>query len=140
MAKLELDTSHWPLLVSTLPARWTSSELDDYFTAFLAVHDREQPFVHISDISLAEPMSSPDIRKKAATFMASERARSTRLCKGTVQVAPGNVMRGAITAIHWLSPPPYPHAVVATFNQALAWCEQRATEAGLSLPPVPPRR
>jgi hypothetical protein len=115
MATIVFDTRHLPLLISRFPSTWDERELDAYFSAFVALHDRGQPFVHISDISLAENMS-----------------------KGAVQVAPGAVVRGAITAIQWVTPPPYPHAAVATWDEALPWVKARAQEAGLTLRPCPP--
>jgi hypothetical protein len=138
MATIVFDTRHLPLLISRFPSTWDERELDAYFSAFVALHDRGQPFVHISDISLAENMSKAGMRKKAGDFMAAERERSARLCKGAVQVAPGAVVRGAITAIQWVTPPPYPHAAVATWDEALPWVKARAQEAGLTLRPCPP--
>jgi len=137
MATIVLDSRHLPLLISRFPTTWDEGELDAYFAAFVAVHDRGLPFVHISDISLAENMSKAGMRKKAGGFMAAERERSAKLCKGAVQVAPGAVVRGAITAIQWVTLPPYPHAVVASWDEALAWVKERAKDAGLTLPPLP---
>ena len=76
------------------------------------------------------------MRKKAADFMSVERGRSERLCKGAVQVAQSALVRGAITAIQWVTPPPYPHAVVASWPEAIAWIGTQAAAAGLSLPPA----
>jgi hypothetical protein len=137
MAAITFDTRHLPLLISRFPSTWDERELNDYFAAFVALHDRGRPFVHISDISLAENMTKAGMRKKAGDFMAAERERSAKLCKGAVQVAPGAIVRGAITAIQWVTPPPYPHAVVASWDEALPWVKARAAEAGLTLPALP---
>jgi hypothetical protein len=136
MAAIVLDDSSFPLVVSRFPSTWDEQELDAYFAAFVRLHAREKPFLHISDVSLAENMSKAGMRKKAADFMATERERSARLCKGAVQVAPSTLLRGAITAIQWVTPPPYPHAVVATWGEALTWVKARAQDAGLKLPGV----
>ncbi len=131
MAAIVLDLEAFPLIVSRFPERWDESELQTYFDAFVAVHDREKPFVHISDISQAENMSKAGMRKKAADFMVTERARSARLCRGSVQVASSTLLRGAITAIQWITPPPYPHAVVGTWDEAVAWVMERAKTEGM---------
>jgi hypothetical protein len=133
MAAIVLDDSSFPLIVSRFPASWDEAELQAYFAAFVALHGRERPFVHISDISQAESMSKAGMRRKATDFMAAERERSARLCKGAVQVAPSTLLRGAITAIQWITPPPYPHAVVATWAEALVWVKARAKDAGLQI-------
>ncbi len=122
MAAIVLDLEAFPLIVSRFPERWDESELQTYFDAFVAVHDREKPFVH---------MSKAGMRKKAADFMVTERARSARLCRGSVQVASSTLLRGAITAIQWITPPPYPHAVVGTWDEAVAWVMERAKTEGM---------
>ncbi len=136
MPAIVLDTSLFPLVVSRFPSTWTEDDLTAYFAAFVALHAREQPFLHLSDISRAENMSKAGMRKKAADFMSVERGRSERLCKGAVQVAQSALVRGAITAIQWVTPPPYPHAVVASWPEAIAWIGTQAAAAGLSLPPA----
>lgn len=35
------------------------------------------------------------------------------------------LIRGVVTAINWIRPPSYPHAVVATPEEAFAWAEQQ---------------
>lgn len=134
MTAIQLDVSHFPLVISTFPATWNEADLDAYFAAFTALHAREKPFIHINDISLAENMSKAGMRKKAGDFMAAERERSARLCRGAVQVAPSAALRGALTAISWIAPPPYAHATVATRAEADALVKTRAEAVGLVLP------
>ena len=83
-------------------------------------------------------MSRAGMRRKAADFMASERARSSRLCKGAVQVATNAMLRGAITAIQWVSPPPSPHHVVSSWDEAVAWVNERARAEAMHI--ATPRR
>ena len=74
------------------------------------------------------------MRRKAADFISAEGTRSARLCKGAVQVTQSALVRGAITAIQWVTPPPYPHTVVGTWPEALAWISRQAAAAQLVLP------
>ncbi len=138
MATIDLDTSRFPLVISRFPPRWGPDELDDYFERFHLLHAREEPFVFIAEVSATESMSSAATRRKATEFMDKERERSARLCKGAAQVARGRLTRGAITAIHWVSPPPYPHKVFASYEEAFAWVKACALEAGLVIPAEEP--
>lgn len=133
MATIVLDTRLFPLVVSRFPASWNEAELDAYLSGFVAIHDRAERFVHISDITGTVAIPNPQLRKKAADFIAAEHDRSARLCMGTAQVAHA-IARGALTAIQWITPPPYPHTAVGTWPEALSWVKARAAESGLLLP------
>lgn len=133
MATIVLDSRLFPLVVSRFPASWNEAELDAYLAGFVAILARGERFVHISDISGTVAIPNAHLRKKAADFIAAEHDRSARLCMGTVRVAHA-VARGALMAIQWITPPPYPHAVVGTWPEALAWIAARAVESGLSVP------
>jgi hypothetical protein len=133
VATIVLDTRLFPLIVSRFPASWSEAELDAYLAGFVAIHDRGERFVHVSDITGTMAIPNPQLRKKAADFIAAEHDRSARLCMGTAQVAHA-LARGALTAIQWITPPPYPHIVVSGWPEALAWVRARAADSGLALP------
>lgn len=133
MAAIVLDLSLFPVAYSYLPPQFSDYDVDRYFDAFLELHDRDELFLHFSDIRHAGSMSSSTMRKKAAAFMEAEAERSKRLCRGSVQVADGAILRGAMTAIHWLSPPPYPHTVVRTLEEGVAWVDSQGKKEGLAV-------
>ena len=53
--------------------------------------------------------------------------------KANAYVIANTVMRGALTAIYWLSPPQYPHAVFPTVARAEVWVKEKLAEAGVAL-------
>jgi hypothetical protein len=130
MAAIVLDLTLFPVVFSSLPPQFADHDVDRYFDAFRELHEREEPFLHISDLRHAAAMSSSTMRKKAALFMEDERERSERLCRGSVQIADSAITRGAMTAIWWLSPPPYPHATAASLEEAVQWIGKKADEEG----------
>jgi hypothetical protein len=133
VATIVLDTRLFPLVISRFPGSWNEAELDAYLAGFVAIHARGERFVHVSDITGTTAIPNPQLRKKAAEFIATEHDRSRRLCMGTAQVAHA-LARGALTAIQWITPPPYPHIVVSGWPEALAWVRARAADSGLVLP------
>lgn len=46
---------------------------------------------------------------------------ASRYCVGVAFVAPSPWKRGVITAIHWVTPPPYPHQTFASLSEGRAW-------------------
>lgn len=129
-----LDESLFPLVFSAFPTRFEDHDIDRYLDAFRAIHDRGEPFLHLSDLCRAGSMSSSLMRKKAARFVEEEGERSRRLCLGSAQIADNALIRGAMTAIYWLSPPPYPSAVVSSLDEGIAFLQGRAQEEGLDVP------
>lgn len=131
---IEFDTSDAPWLITRFPANWTPAELETYFVAFSAYLDRDEPYVHISELSLASPMSSAATRKQAGEFIARESARMRRLCLGAAQVHTSPVIRGALTAIFWISAPPFAQVNAASLSAAADWLRPRVRAAGLDVP------
>lgn len=133
---IPLDVSRFPLVVTRFPPTWDDDQIQAYFAAVTRLHEREERFVHLTDLSAAEDMSSAAMRRRAAEFMAKERERSGRLCVAACQVSNSAVIRGAMRAIHWITPPPHKNAVFATFDEAVRWCLDEARAAGLAVPPA----
>jgi hypothetical protein len=131
MAAIALDTSSWPLVVSTFPEAFEASELDAYLRRFRdEVHARQLPFVHLSDLS-ALGLSNELFRRKATRFMEEEAAASARWCRAAVHVVPSAIIRGALTAIFWIQRPTWVTAVVAYNEQARRWAHPHVERATL---------
>ena len=99
--------------------------------------NKEGSFVHVSDLSAANAMSTSAMRRRASNFMTAESERSARLCRGAVQIVPSPLMRGTMTALHWVSPPPYPSALASTVEEGMKWAENRCDAAGLAFQKSP---
>ena len=68
-------------------------------------------------------------RKTWAAMLQSRKDVLQQTTAGMVLVSPSPLVRGALTAIFWFAPPPYPHRVGADLERAFAWACER--EAGL---------
>jgi hypothetical protein len=60
--------------------------------------------------------------------------QSARLNAGTATVIASPLVRGILTAIHWLSPPPHPFLNVATVEDGLTFLNTCAVRAGMAVP------
>ena len=70
-------------------------------------------------------------RKRQAEWIESNREDLRRYTKGTAFVINNPLMRGALTAIFWLTRYETPYVVVATLEAAEEWALNRLAEAGL---------
>lgn len=83
---------------------------------------RKEPYTLMVDATHAG-VPDAEVRRHFAEFSAKNRAHTQRYCKGEAYVMPSALVRGALTAVMWLSPFEYPHKVFATVNEARAWLD-----------------
>lgn len=133
LARLVIDVSRWPLAVLTHRGRPSDQELRDHLHELeQVILGRNTRFIQIIDQSDAE---RPDAFQRGLISEHQERMDSVyrRLCIGEAYVNMGAV-RGAMKAVFWVAPPPYPFRLADTLGEAMDWARARAREAGLSLP------
>jgi hypothetical protein len=73
--------------------------------------------------------STPAARRKAAAaVLDARRDKLARVTTAYALLTPSALARGALTAVFWLAPPPYPHRVCRNSDEAFAWfasCDPR---------------
>lgn len=120
-----VDASKWPRVYVT----WPSELLDDdgfesAVMAMSALLARSEPFVIIHD---ARRAVRPTPKQRA--FAAEQQKRDTdgtrRLLKGVALVTASPLIAGVLTAINWITPPPYPQKVFSSLAAAEAWATEQ---------------
>lgn len=118
-----IDESYEPLIVTVMPARFTDAEI----TAFLARHEallaRGRRYCTITDLSQIAGLPEATTRRRIADWQQKVESTMRKWTVGTAIVAPSNLLRGAMTALNWLSPPPYPQEIVADRAAAITALE-----------------
>ena len=84
------------------------------------VFARKEPYTLLVDANQAG-VPGADVRKLFADFSARNREHTRRYCRGEAYVMSSALVRGALTAVMWLSPFEYPHKVFATVAEARTW-------------------
>ncbi len=131
--QLAIDVSGWPLVLLTHRGRPTDDELRVHLREIEAlILGRASAFVQVIDQHAAE---RPDAFQRGLIAEHQERmdALYRAHCIGEAYVSTGAV-RGAMKAVFWVAPPPYPFLLADTLDEALAWARERALRAGLTLP------
>ena len=131
-ATIQFDQSRWPLVVVTHHGAATDEEFDAYLVKLKQNLDRavreKMKTVLIFDATHAGNSSAKQ-RQKQAAWMKQHEAPSRLHSAGYAFVIPSTIIRGALTAILWLSPMPAPYVVVATLAEAQSWCLKMLSEA-----------
>jgi hypothetical protein len=130
---VELDRTR--ILCSRFAGETTDREyanwLDNYRRLLITESGQQRRVLHIVDLSHAgrglnvhQRRIQSDWNKQTAPLL-----RATMI--GLSFVAPSMTMRGVLTAVFWVSPPPVPYAVCVSMEQALAFCFKACEENGI---------
>mgnify|MGYP006999982045 CR=1 FL=1 len=122
-----LDSASFPSVKLTLRG---ALGLRDAETMTKAIQERvfarKEAYTLLIDATHAG-VPGADVRRHFAEFSIKNRAHTRGYCKGEAYVMPNALVRGALTAVMWLSPFEYPHKVVGTVNEARAWLDAQST-------------
>jgi hypothetical protein len=137
---IAISTVDWPLIVTEFPeGRLADPALHAMF-AYLetlmheAIAGREKVYF-ITDLTRMHTLAPASQRKYAAEWMERTAPLSKQCSVGGAQVTPSSILRGLVTAIYWLSPPPTASVFVATRKEAVAGAVAALAAAGVPLPP-----
>lgn len=131
MAEFATFEDHWPLVIIVAPAH-TSAESMAYFCER---HDerfkRRERFVTINDMTKMRGMLDARTRKIVADWTKARDADIGRWIVGSANVVENPLLRGIITAVHWVAKPPNPLLVTSTHAEALEFVKGRLREEGV---------
>lgn len=71
--------------------------------------------------SPAPAAMSAEQRRQLADMLDQRKDKLRTITSGYVMVTPSAVVRGVLTAVFWIAPPPYPYQVVGTPEEAFRW-------------------
>lgn len=131
---LEVEARAWPFVITVLPATLSEDFTTRYFAKQAEFLQRAQPWVHLVDI---RPLCRiPDARIRALIGEHTKRLEhlSARYNRGTALVLESPLARGVLTAIHWISPPTYRFASVATPAEGVEYLRTELRESGIPIP------
>ncbi|MCB9603372.1 MAG: hypothetical protein H6724_15015 [Sandaracinus sp.] len=119
---IRVDDVAFPLVVVSLPSSWSEDEWESYLARMRTYPSRRERYVTLTDARGAGTPSAAQ-RKRAAQVMAEDEALSKRFNVANGLVFESALLRGMLTAITWLTPPPVPMQTFASPRQALEWLD-----------------
>ena len=126
---LLLDASLSPIFITTSVAGVSDDEWRQHYQDLSRqVLQRSQPYAFVVDATDAEGRPSATQRRLQVEWIRANAQTIKTFCRGGAFVLPSPVVRGIVTAIHWLSPPPYPFAIFAKKTEAIAWCRAKLAD------------
>jgi hypothetical protein len=121
---IRMETVDWPLVLMEFPEQRVSDAalhaLLDHLEAVEreAVKAREKGFF-ITDLTRVREVAPASQRKYVGEWLKRTAPLQRAAGVGGANVAPSPILRGVITAVFWIKPPPTPSIFVATRNEAI---------------------
>jgi len=114
------DYDDFPLVVLRYVGTISDASFDEYLRTYRALLDRNQPYAIILDAALAGAPNAAQ-RRAQAKFLEDNAPLTRRLCRGGAFVITSPMIRGALTAILWISEMPFESTVVGDIFTAARW-------------------
>lgn len=126
-----VDSSLAPLYRVTFPASGSDAKLLAYCRAVESWSAQvSYPVGWLMDLSHVAEVSAHQ-RAIFAKYMRGMEAFDRRCTQGTALILSSALMRGVVTAIFWLSNPPFQHRTFAMPGEGLVWLREVLHEAGI---------
>ena len=128
-----INRKHHPLVIATAYGVLTDDEyaahLEECADATLA---RDTPYAYVYDGVGLDKMA-PTTRRLQADWINKHSVAIKKLNVGCGFAFVG-LNRPLLTAVHWMSPPPYPYKIFGARRDATRWCIEQLRSAGLEVP------
>ena len=118
----QIDRSQAPIIVVSYPRVLTEAHIGPYFDEVTAIVS-QQPSVFLIDVR-SSAIPGPRVRRAAATRLNTLYTLHPGCILGVAHLVSSTLVRGALTAVYWLAPPPCPTLFTAEMEMAMTWAER----------------
>lgn len=124
----------WPLAIITMPP--VTTEADIAYMRECYEHIFAAPSRHALIVDTRTIVRVPDaaLRRKVKAFEDSTRQAAAAKNIGSAVIIQNAIVRGAYTALRWMSPQPAPNRAFADITDAARWCVRGIEEDGQVVP------
>lgn len=127
-----VDSSGFPLVRITYEGKIDDDAFRAHLAEYAALIARKQRYALVFDATRSGAPGAAQ-RRMQADFIEEHRAQLSVLCAGGAFAISSPVIRGALTAILWVTSLPFPHTVVADVKSAEAWARTRLDVGDVAL-------
>jgi hypothetical protein len=137
---IRTESSDWPIVVTTFPEGRVGDEdlremLHHLEELMRDAESRHERIFLITDITQMRQLTPASQRKLTADWMKRTFSLGKVASVGAAHVTPSAILRGIITAVSWVQPPPNPSVCVASLDEAYVRGIAALTATGQLIPP-----
>ena len=131
---LRFDVSMWPLAVVTMPPVTTPADIQYLQECYEHVFAAPTRHALIVDTTTIVRVPDAALRREIKAFEDSRRTAAREKNIGSAVVIENALVRGAYTALRWISPQPAPNKAFGSVADAARWCVQGIENDGQVVP------
>jgi hypothetical protein len=120
MGSIHTDMSEAPLYQFIVDGQPTFAQVEQHLREYRGVITRGRPYSALFDVRTAGMVDARS-RKAYADFLNAHATDMKVFCKGAAFVLTSSLLQGAITAVLWLAPLPFPYRTFTDLDEARTW-------------------
>jgi len=131
---IDFDVSMWPLVQVTMPATIEVADIAYLQESYEYVFAAPTRHALIVDTTTIEKVPDAALRRKMKEFEDGRRPIIRDKNIGSAIVLSNALVRGAYTALRWISPQPAPNKAFSNLRDAARWCIEGIVADGQEVP------
>jgi hypothetical protein len=131
---IEFDVSMWPLVLVTMPPTIRMKDIVYLQESYEHVFAAPRRHALVVDTTTIENIPDATLRRHMKDFEDSRRAIIREKNIGSAIVLSNSLVRGAYTALRWISPQPAPNKAFSNVRDAARWCVEGIEADGQEIP------
>jgi len=131
---IDFDVSMWPLVQVTMPATIEVADIAYLQQSYEYVFAAPTRHALIVDTTTIEKVPDAALRRKMKEFEDGRRPIIQDKNIGSAIVLSNALVRGAYTALRWISPQPAPNKAFSNVRDAARWCIEGIIADGQEVP------
>ena len=124
----------WPLVLVTMPSMIRVQDIDYLQASYEHVFAAPTRHALIVDTTTIEQIPDATLRRRMKAFEDGRRAIIADKNIGSAIVLSNSLVRGAYTALRWISPQPAPNKAFSNVRDAARWCIEGIEADGQDVP------
>lgn len=131
---IEFDVSMWPLVLVSMPPVMQIADIVYLQASYEHVFAEPTRHALIVDTTTIEKIPDATLRRRMKEFEDGRRPIIRDKNIGSAIVLSNAVVRGAYTALRWISPQPAPNKAFSNMRDAARWCVEGIEADGQQVP------
>jgi hypothetical protein len=131
---IEFSVSMWPLVLVTMPTRLQIDDIDYLQRSYEHVFAAPMRHALVVDTTPFESVPDATLRRRMKEFEDGRRQVIRERNIGSAIVLSNSLVRGAFTALRWISPQASPNKAFSNVRDAARWCIEGIESNGQQVP------
>ena len=130
-----VNTEAFPFVRVVVETGFHDDDFEPMFLVFEALIERAERYALLIDAMGVQRWPGAKARARLGDWQSAHRSQLEQLNVCSAVAVPSALVRGALTAINWVAPPPAPQRACATVLEGVDYCLDGLERAGIDAGP-----